>query len=274
MPQFDVVVGNPPYKGSLHLNFFKIAYNISKKHIIWIHPSVWLLDEKNNSKEYIETKEMIKDTVEEFTFIDGNDIFKVAFFSPFVIDVINKNKISKGIRVIDKISNKEILYDNIYDINKWSDINIYPVLKNKIMKLASQDNLQNHINKNNGDHYVNLAYIRGHVGYPPINMKLNGDFYTLITKEEKPANKKTKHLFYSFKTPTEANNFISFIKTRFAMFSLSIYKTGAHVYSGRILRSVPWLDFTRSWTYNELYEYFQLTQEEINFIKTNIPKYY
>jgi hypothetical protein len=48
--------------------------------------------------------------------------------------------------------------------------------------------------------------------------------------------------------------------------------------NGRMLKGVyerlPKIDLTKTWSDEDLYKYFNLTQEEIDFIEKNIPKYY
>jgi hypothetical protein len=37
---------------------------------------------------------------------------------------------------------------------------------------------------------------------------------------------------------------------------------------------IPWLDFSREWTDEDLIKEFELTKEEVDFINKHIPKYY
>lgn len=281
--KFDVVVGNPPFKGrgDLHLKFLNLAYKLSSGYIVWIHPSTWILDERGTNKKYEYTKKLIKDNIVNLTFFNGNPIFDVKLFVPFVIEFIDKNNNNKGqIKVFDKLNQKQITYQNIEEINKWGDIKIYPILKNKILKLCEEDNLNNHDNKKEGSWYVNLSLLRGNVELKSPQKMVKNDFYTFFPKDPiKPSREiqekfLDRTLFWSFKSEEEATNFINFLKTRWAMFSLSIFKNNQHFLFGNAIESVPWLNWSEPWTEERFEKLINATPEEIEFVHKNIPDYY
>ena len=80
-------------------------------------------------------------------------------------------------------------------------------------------------------------------------------------------------IFFNFKTKKESTNFISYINTKFVKFLISIKKNKQHVTS-IVFQLVPQVPLDREWTDEQLYEYFKLTPEEINFIDSQIPKHY
>lgn len=270
--KFDIVIGNPPFNQMIDLDFVRKSYEISNK-ILFVHPSTWLLDEKGKQKKFISIKELVKDHLESIELFNGNKLFNIQLFVPCVITYINKNKSIDGIKCFDRVNETDILYNNIFDINKYSNINVYFPLKNKIFKESLNENLLTNKNKEVGSYYVNISEIRGHVDLKSdINM-LKDDFYTTITKDEGVERGKTKKVFFTFKTYIEAENFITYIKTNFARFCLSILKNNSQLNRGE-LEYIPWLDFTQEWTDYKLYKHFKLRKEEIIFIEENIPKYY
>ena len=105
------------------------------------------------------------------------------------------------------------------------------------------------------------------------------DFYTFIQKrnEDRHLSKDylgTKYkLKFGFDTIIEAENFIEYLKSDFARFCVSIYKNSQTFHGGE-LEIVPYLNYNKSWTDNEIIKEFNLNIEEINFIKESIPKYY
>ena len=122
---------------------------------------------------------------------------------------------------------------------------------------------------------VGFSPIRGHEDYQD-NRMVKDDFFTFLQKQnpEKHIGITTHYkLKFGFDTLDECNNFVSYLKSNFARFCVSIYKT-AQTFHGGELEIVPYLDFTQEWTDEKLYKEFNLTQEEINFINTHIPKYY
>jgi hypothetical protein len=63
------------------------------------------------------------------------------------------------------------------------------------------------------------------------------------------------------------------VKTNFVRFCLSINKNNQNLYCGE-MSLIPWLDFSREWTDEDLIKEFELTKEEVDFINKHIPKYY
>lgn len=77
-------------------------------------------------------------------------------------------------------------------------------------------------------------------------------------------------VFGPFKSLDESENFISYIKTRFVHFLLTLKKNTQHATS-KTYSFVPMQDFSKSWSDQELYNKYQLTQEEIDFIESITP---
>ena len=76
-------------------------------------------------------------------------------------------------------------------------------------------------------------------------------------------------LYVAFKTEMEAKNFISYLKTRFFRVLVSACKISQHTPSSTY-RFVPLQDFSKSWTDEELYKKYELTEDEITFIESAI----
>ncbi len=76
-------------------------------------------------------------------------------------------------------------------------------------------------------------------------------------------------LYVAFKTEMEAKNFISYLKTRFFRILVSACKISQHTPSSTY-RFVPLQDFSKSWTDEELYKKYKLTEDEIAFIESTI----
>ena len=70
-------------------------------------------------------------------------------------------------------------------------------------------------------------------------------------------------------TKEECFNIISYIKTRFFRFLVSIKKSTQHGYS-QVYQFVPLQDFSHPWTDEMLYEKYKLTPDEIAYIETLI----
>lgn len=274
---FDYGIGNPPFNQMIDMKFVKLSYELCDVTCI-VHPSTWLLDEKGKQKAFNDTKNLIKDHLESIELFNGNKIFNIALFVPCVITYINKNKSSVGIKCLDKINDVQLVYDNIYQINKYSDKFIYISLKDKIKNIKI-DNLWNKYKNDNKLKYYMISFtgIRGNVNLKTDDTMVQKDFYTIVSVERKPQvsteDVGDSFLKFYFKSELECNNFLNYLKTNFVRFLLSIYKNNQNLHRGE-LSIIPWLDFTQEWTDEKLYSEFNLTEEEIKFIEKNIPKYY
>ena len=270
--KFDRCAENPPFNQMVDMDFLTKCHSMCDQ-VAFIHPSTWLLDEKNKQQKFIKTKDIVKDSLEKFILFNGNKIFQIALFVPVAITFFNKEKESKGIYCKDYINNVELLYDDIYQINKYSNINEYLSIREKIKSKSIINNLLINKNKQNGNFFVNTAQIRGNVNKKSDSIMIQDDFYTFIPKDTKISNENKKHMFFSFDSNEKAENFLNYLKTDFARFCLSIFKSNSQLDRGE-LEIIPYLDFSQEWSDEKLYKDFDLTEQEIKFIENNIPKYY
>ena len=67
----------------------------------------------------------------------------------------------------------------------------------------------------------------------------------------------------------EGQNLISYMTTRFFRFMMSLIKNTQNISKG-VFAFVPVQDYSKSWTDEELYAKYGLTEEEIAFIKSMI----
>jgi site-specific DNA-methyltransferase (adenine-specific) len=70
-------------------------------------------------------------------------------------------------------------------------------------------------------------------------------------------------------TEQEITNVFSYIKTRFVRFLMSLV-TSSQAINKQSFSLVPLQDFSKSWTDEELYAKYKLTDEEIAFIESMI----
>ena len=77
------------------------------------------------------------------------------------------------------------------------------------------------------------------------------------------------YLYATFEDDVSAINFISYLKCKFFRALVLSVKISQHAPS-KTYRFVPLQDFTKSWTDAELYEKYELTDEEIAFIEATI----
>jgi len=266
--KIDIVIGNPPYKRKMNLKFLNKCSSFSNK-IIFVHPASWLIDEKNSNSDFVNSKKEHSKTLENVIIFNGNPIFGIELYVPCCITYTNKSKESSFIKVLDKINNIEVKYDNINQINKFSNLKEYTSIINKT---KSSKKVSDIYNKINGDYFINMSRIRGHV-YLNSSYMYQSDFYTTVTKDTTVEQSITKSVYFSFEKELQAINFLKYLKTKFCRFQLSICKNSADL--NKIDFSfIPLMDFNNEYTDDLLFTIFNLSSEEIQFIDKNIPEYY
>lgn len=73
----------------------------------------------------------------------------------------------------------------------------------------------------------------------------------------------------TFKTKNEAENCITYIKTKFFRVLVGILKNTQHA-TQKVYHYVPLQDFSKPWTDEELYKKYKLNQDEIDFIEAMV----
>ena len=79
--------------------------------------------------------------------------------------------------------------------------------------------------------------------------------------------------YVSVSTREAAKNCGNYLLTKFARFCVSLYKMNVQFSRGELM-AVPYMDFSQEWTDEKLFDYFELTQEERDFINTYIQDWY
>lgn len=109
-----------------------------------------------------------------------------------------------------------------------------------------------------------------HAGQPD----KNGQFKILSTMEKIPPKticSETYLVAGSFDTEDEADNFMTYLKTKFTRFLLAQIVMTQQI-SKATFAFVPTQDFTKQWTDEELFKKYKLTSEEIAFINRMIKE--
>jgi predicted phosphodiesterase len=271
LDKVDIIIGNPPYLRNLHLDFLIKSYEISNITLL-IHPNTWLIDQKDHTKIYLKTKELIKSSLKKCIFVNPNSAFGIKLSSPCTITLIDKTYKGK-IEVFDKINQNKTYYSNIYDINKWNNYDEYYSIKLKIDEyISKRGNITEHFGDKNLTYYVNISRVRGNIDNSFDNL-YSSDFFTILPKDEKVEKSFNKAFCMNFEDEEMANNFIEYLKSYITRFCYSINKNDLS--NNKIdMRRIPFIDFNISWKESDIMNEFGLTNKEYNYIKSVIPKYY
>lgn len=283
--KIDAATINPPYSNGMHNKFFIQTFEALKEGgvMVCIHPSNYALTKSERIDQFEgRVREIVQDYESTIEFIDGNPHFKNAhFFGPLCITTVIKRK-NKVITVKNTHLSKPD--EVVYDISK---IYIHGQLDlvNSIIEKVKSKNLENFHTKStkfdkSGPYFLKLPGVCGH---PMKDGKANPDFSCLVYKQDQ--GDYTSIFTDDFSTlqngrglnilsEEHAINAFSVMKEKFTRFMMSTEKIGQNVWSGTMLKAIPYLDFSKNWTSSEIYEFFSLTSDEINLIENYIEDYY
>ena len=261
--KFDHIVMNPPYCRNLHLKILNEAICYSDD-IVNLSPIRWLQDplaERKCNSDFNKFKN-IRDHIESIDIIssiEAHDAFSIEIFSDLGVYHLtdtggfNTKEFWKTVRTPAQV-----------------------MMLNKLMQL--KDSVADHTEKNKRDGIrVPLTDIGGNRGYRNVYKELayvidgckDGKDWTKCKNMggyEKPEGCPIP-LSIKFKTVVEAQNFYDIFFTKFYTWLCNITKAQQHLNPGLL----PWLgDYAHEWADKDLYEYFNLTPEEISIIESEI----
>lgn len=181
-----------------------------------------------------------------------------------------KNNFSTLVSSKDFFTNKEMLTSSWkkYSLIKNNDFNIKYYVNKNIHKIEYAWVAKGQIPKNIGTKDLHKVYIPAANGSSTVI--LGKPFYgepnsvcsqTYLVIGYDPLGHKLTEL--------ECENIISYIKTRFFRYLVSIKKKTQNGPRG-VYQFVPLQDFSEPWTDEKLYKKYNLTQEEIDFIESMI----
>ena len=283
--KFDVSTINPPYKNGLHIDIFNKAFDMLKDGgtIICIHPATPFINRKPTSEngKVIRIKEIVSDYRSELKLVDGNTIFDNAgFFTPLSITTVTKEK-EAGVNVIyshyspsDEVKKYESL-DDVFIHGNDIVLSIRDKIFSKMDKSIEDFNIRC---GKRGNFYLKTTSILGNI---PKSGKVNPDFYCVIYRNDENDFDKliTEHIDDKnhnqivFNDLDLAKNGFGYLKTKFVRFCVSLTKLNQNLHRGE-LAAVPYLDFTQKWDDEKLKAYFELTDEEWEFIDEYIGDWY
>ena len=281
----DFIVINPPYKGGLHIEIFNKAFEELNDGgtLICLHPSTPFINRKptKDDGKTQKIKEIVSKYKTRLTLINGHNIFDAMFWNPLSVTRVEKildTKIEVVYSHIDSTNKEVIVYDKLDDIFIHGNdlvIQIYNKIKNKINKTINSNLTRNgHLD----NYYLQIIGIGGNrpikgTPHPDFNCiiskKYENNFDDIITKTFEKGDSN----YLGFESIDFAKNGFEYLKTKFSRFCVSLYKMNQHLDRGE-LEIVPYMDFSQEWTDKKLFDYFELTQEEREFINTYIQNWY
>ena len=257
--KFDHIIMNPPYCKNLHLKILNEAINHSYD-VVNLSPIRWLQDPlaeyKRNSdfKRFTEIRERIE-SIEIISAKDACTVFGAVFNTDLGIYHITKlggfdcaKIINANMRLVKMSVNCR--FPNIEPYCE-SDKRAFVTVRTITNIYAST--AYNIVSHNNG------IFIKGKT--------LDGKYWRDALHKTRTCNDDRVPSGIYFNTVDEAKNFIDWSDTKTIKYFVKQLIVDQHIYT----QFLPFMhDYTHPWTDKDLYEYFNLTPEEIAIIEDEI----
>ena len=270
--KFDIILMNPPYSGSLHLKFLEKTIKIADK-VVSIQPTRWLQDTLATYKKITDLKkykDSIAEHINNLEFISADDAAKY-FGANFTIMV----------GIYNCSQNKSEYYKLLTFVKDGID---YSFVKKIIEKIIEDKNYSKMNIKNWNKDLHNFIPLNNMTGEnikrcKPTNVikewtkpYKNGEEYEYDKKHKSGVarGKIENDRCLVFNTYEEAKNcYNSFTKCDFTRFYMSFITTDIHIYHEYMSFME---DYTKPWTDERFYKYFNINKEEQELIENYAEK--
>lgn len=245
---FTHIIGNPPFNQNLHLKILDKVLDVPKKSITFLHPSTLFcsprlaFEETMHFKRHTRIFERVSD-VEILSPKETNKAFGIALKNPLAISQFDATSLQKNHRtrfVKDKIN---------------------VALAEKIMEKTKKDSLTRH-QCTDKKFLFRCSRLHGSL------CKVLASSYEI--QLEANSRSYTRSYTFSFSSENERKNFYdAYMLPFFIKYQIYLWKEDMNIYA----RYLPWLnDYTKPWTNERLYEFFDLTDDEIKYIENKIKE--
>lgn len=271
--KFDVIIGNPPYDGSLHLEFISKSAQLADR-VIMIHPAGWLF--RNSSQTERDVKEQIDTDTVGITILQGNAHFdRASFACPLVITHLDKTAERSGFTLHYQTTNNSYELNSLAEMPSgfWEPKTDTLALVDKFKELSQHRNLYELVSTTVNEFCVTAPRIVGHGATNDARLMCCPDFWNFFYTNSDLKNFSTINKVFRTNTNEERTNLISYLRTKFARFGLLANKVTQDLYISRYLQAVPLPPLDRTWTDDTINKYYDITTEEAALIDLTVPTY-
>ena len=273
---FSATIGNPPYLKNLHLEFLLKALQVSD-HVQLIHPAGWLYRTTKDIERQV--KRELKGRVKKLKFFNGNYVFAPAqFAAPLVITTAAKNHVGPIEIEYDFTGNKYYI-DSLDDLptGYWEPTEQHKDIVNQFKQLAAVGSVYDYVGKFEDkatDCTLKAPEICGDGRAKDKSKSCKDDFWTFFYENSDLYGYKKGAKCFVLQSEVERANLVSYLKTKFARFALSINKVSQHLYIKRYLDCVPVPPLNREWDDESVFDHFDISKQDREYISTFIPNFY
>ena len=287
---FNIVVGNPPYKAGMHLKFLEACLRQLKDggEFIFVHPAEWLVQKRESAKNikiYKPLRDALSAYHSDITLIDNPWKGRgVELYVPLTITHISagagvdftddRTASYGGVPIIQK---PKVKLNSLHEVTQWGSSTDVASFLQKIRNHTERWNVFERVKR--GNWYINLSSITGNgkTTHTYYDGKVRSVFnmYSLVNstslevsdapQNARPQGGKTEgneKIWFSFPTKEEAQHALDFItRTKFFRVYLALIKIDQHA-ADVLLGDIPWLDWAIEWTDEMLAEKFNFSIEE------------
>lgn len=292
--QFDVVVGNPPYNNDLYLDFVKLGHSLAHKYDCWITPAKWQAKGGDKNKQFRE--EIVPYMSKIVYYPDCLDVFAIADscgICYYIIDkdihdeceVTNKSSIRSDLNSVQKreILRKQSLWNVgnsiVEHIGQVNSFKVGDVQKRKkyTVSINTQSSIMRGFAIKEQDDNGKWRIRQDLVGKGGAIFDKDGKVVVLgkisILAENGENVSGTSKCIFTSDNAEEVKSFLSYIQSKLVSFLVFIGINGLTIMNDETWRFVPEPEaFDHIFTDQELYEKYQLTDEEINIIESVIKE--
>ena len=256
LESFDIVIGNPPYSKGLWVKFMSKFLPMMNYTGVLISPD----GTKNRSKVSDNIIEMLqRNNIQSIT--DHTEHFNVESGTLVTYYFNNKLPVKESAHVIDNMENR--IVNKVINSNLPKMVSKLSNNRSKIFN--SQEKMDNVTDTFTSKFVENIRKDEIIFKYLDINNPLNKNIKTFDLNKWFVTN---RYLGKS-EAPSIYNidNFISVYASKLFRFILNILRNGMFDTSPRHINLLPQMNISNKWTDEKLYEYFDLTEDEIKLIE-------
>lgn len=291
--KFDVVIGNPPYQDpvatsskKLWPEFFKLAFDYVKDdgYVALITPNSWQTPKAQKSRDLFK---YFKENRVRAVCLNANEYFpnigvaitwyviKKTKNNNFMTEMVDeKNKEKTDLSKLDflpvKYSKNTISVINKLITSPSMGIDTNSFCHSQQAKVSKEKNEQFKFPVKHGNGNNSMLY--SHTLHPvAVNNKVlfhkSGAIVPVYDAGKLGVSEDV--FFMEVNSANEGGNLCAYLESKIVKF-LMLSTTYAMNMSKEIVRKIPAIDLSRSWTDEELYAYFNLTTEEIAHVENTI----